>query len=228
MIETEKRYTDGPYDKFLSHGPESLSKAELLAIILRTGTKKNSAVELAKQILSLSNDERGLNGLHHITIDELKSIEGIGEVKAVKILCLAELSKRMARECAARKLAFNSPRTVVDYYKESLRHCERETVLLLLLDTRLQLISDEYVLSLGTVKASLLSPREIFVKAAREKAVYIMLIHNHPSGSCEPSEKDRNITEQIAAAGQMMDIPLIDHIIIGNNNYYSFKEQGLL
>jgi len=225
--EPKRTYENGPYDKFLSHGPASLSKAELLAIILRTGTKDFSTVELGEQILRLNGDaDTGLNGLHHITLDELKSIKGIGQVKAVKIRCLTEFAMRMARECAAERLSFNSPLSIVNYYKESLRHRERETVLLLLLDNRLHLL-EEYVLSVGTVKASLLSPREVFIKAVSKKAVYIMLLHNHPSGDSKPSENDIKITEQIKAAGKLMDIPLIDHIIIGDN-YYSFKENGLL
>jgi DNA repair protein RadC len=229
-MKTEKRtYENGPYDKFLSHGSSSLSKAELLAIILRTGTRELTAVELAEQVLELGGGgkEAGLNGLHNLSLDELMGIKGIGEIKAIKILCLTEFAVRMAQESAASRLSFNSPSSVVDYYKETLRHSDRETVLLLLLDNRLHLIA-EYILSIGTVKASLLSPREIFVKAVREKAVYVMLLHNHPSGDCTPSAVDRRITEQIAESGKLLDIPLIDHIVIGDNDYYSFKENGLL
>ncbi|MCL2718258.1 MAG: DNA repair protein RadC [Lachnospiraceae bacterium] len=228
MIEKKRSYENGPYDKFLSDGPASLSKAELLAIILRTGTKEYSTVELGEQILNLAGDKSsGLNGLHHITLDELMGIKGIGRIKAIKILCLTEFAMRMAKECAAKRLSFDSPETVADYYKESLRHSERETVLLLLLDNRLHLL-EEYTLSVGTINASLLSPREVFVKAVKEKAVYVMLLHNHPSGEARPSGNDMKITGQIKAAGELLDIPLIDHIIIGDNNFYSFKENGLL
>jgi DNA repair protein RadC len=188
-----------------------------------------TAVELAEQVLELGGGgkDAGLNGIHHLRLDELMSIKGIGEIKAIKILCLAEFAVRMAKESAAERLSFNSPSTVVDYYKESLRHSDRETVLLLLLDNRLHLIAEE-ILSIGTVKASLLSPREIYIKAVREKAVHVMLLHNHPSGDCTPSAIDRRITEQIAEAGKMLDIPLIDHIVIGDNDYFSFKENSLL
>ena len=228
MKEEKRSYENGPYDKFLSHGPASLSKAELLAIILRTGTKEFSTVELGEQILNLSGEpEQGLNGLHHVSLDELKSIKGIGQIKAIKIRCLTEFAMRMAKECASKRLSFDSPQSVAAYYKEPLRHSERETVLLLLLNNRLHLI-EEYTLSVGTVKASLLSPREVFVKAVKEKAVYVMLIHNHPSGEPEPSGNDTALTEQIRAAGELMDIPLVDHIIIGGNKYYSYKENGYL
>jgi DNA repair protein RadC len=205
-----------------------LSKAELLAIILRTGTKECSTVELGEQILKLAGDtDEGLNGLHHVTLDELKTVKGIGQIKAIKIRCLTEFAVRMAKECAAQRLSFDSPRTVAEYYKEPLRHSEQETVLLLLLDNRLHLLN-EHTLSIGTVKASLLSPREVFVKAVREKAVYVMLLHNHPGGDPAPSGSDTQITKQLEEAGLLLDIPLVDHIIIGGNQYYSYKESGLL
>jgi DNA repair protein RadC len=228
-MKTEKRtYENGPYDKFLSHGSASLSKAELLAIILRTGTQDMTAVELGEQILHLAGGaDGGLNGLHHLSLEDLMSVKGIGEIKAIKIRCLAELAVRMAQESAAERLSFNNPETVAAYYKEKLRHSDRETVLLLSLDNRLQLIS-EHVLSVGTVRASLLSPREVFVRAVRDRAVHVMLLHNHPSGDCSPSSLDQRITEQIMVSGQLLDIPLVDHIIIGDNIYYSFKENGLL
>ncbi len=218
----------GPYEKFLGSGASSLTEAELLAIILRTGTKECSTVELGNQILQLAGGgHKGLNSLHHVTLEELMSIKGIGQVKAVKIRCLTELAMRMSRESAGERLKFNSPQSVADYYKETLRHNEQETVLLLLLDSRLHLL-EEYLLSVGTVKASLLSPREIFVKALKVQAVYLMLLHNHPSGDATPSSKDKEITAHICEMGRMIDIPLIDHIIIGDNRYTSFKEDGLL
>ncbi|MDR0221481.1 MAG: DNA repair protein RadC [Lachnospiraceae bacterium] len=228
-MKTEKRtYENGPYDKFLSHGSASLSKAELLAIILRTGTQDLTAVELGEQILQLAGGaDGGLNSLHHLTLEQLMSVKGIGAIKAIKIRCLAEFAVRMAQESAAERLSFNCPESVADYYKETLRHSDRETVILLLLDNRLHLIS-EHILSVGTVKASLLSPREVFVRAARDGAVYVMLLHNHPSGDCTPSTLDRQVTEQIAESGRLLDIPLVDHIVIGDNIYYSFKENGLL
>ena len=212
----------------MTQGAASLSEAELLAIILRTGTKDLSAVELGEQILGLSGKaSSGLNDLHHLSVEELMSIKGIGQIKAIKIRCLAEFAMRMAKENAAKRLSYNSPETVAAYYKEALRYDERETVLLLLLDNRLHLL-EEYVLSVGTVRSSLVSPREIFVKAVQIKAVYLMLVHNHPSGDCSPSTRDVEVTDQIAAAGKMMDIHLIDHVVIGGNNYYSFKENGKL
>lgn len=217
-----------PYEKFLNHGPEALTEAELLAIILRTGTRNRSALELAGQVLHLfKGREDGLNGLHHISLKELMEIPGIGEVKAVKLKCIAELAIRMAKERAAVSLCFQSPRTVAEYYMETLRHEEKEKILLLLLDNRLHLI-EESIISVGTVNASLLSSRDVFMKALRFGASNLMLLHNHPSGDPSPSKQDIVITEKIKEAGKLMDIPLTDHIILGDGCYISLKEAALL
>lgn len=217
-----------PYEKFRRLGPESLSEAELLAVILRTGTKNCPAVSLAGKILSLSKGrEKGLNALHHISLPELMKIPGIGEVKAVKIKCIAELSKRMAREKAGDELRFDLPSTVASYFMEELRHEEKEKILLLSLDNRLHLI-EKYVLSIGTVNASLLSPREVFVRAFQCQASSIMLLHNHPSGDAAPSRQDLLVTGKIKEVGELVDIPLMDHIIIGDSCYSSLKEKNLL
>lgn len=217
-----------PYEKFLKYGPESLSEAELLAIILRTGTKECSSVELGKQILDLATSpNKGLVGLYHVSVEELKQIHGIGEVKAVKIKCIAELSRRMAKAKKEPLLRFDAPATVADYFMEQLRHEEREKVILLCLDNKAQMTS-QTVLTVGTVNASLVSPREVFRYALRVQAVYIMVLHNHPSGDPAPSRQDIEITKRLVKTGELMDIPLLDHIIIGDNRYTSFKESGLL
>lgn len=217
-----------PYEKFLKYGPESLSEAELLAIILRTGTKDCNSVELAGKILDLATSPyKGLLGLYHISVEELMQLRGIGEVKAVKIKCIAELSMRMAKARKEPLVKFESPKSVADYFMEELRHEEREKVLLLCLDNKAQLIS-RFVLSVGTANASLLSPREVFKYALRVQAVHIMVLHNHPSGDPIPSRQDMEITRRLYKTGELMEIPLIDHIIIGDKKYTSFRESGLL
>lgn len=225
---TENRTQEQPYEKFMRFGAEALTETELLAIILRTGTRNCSALALAEKVFSLARGrERGLNALHHISLKELMQIPGIGEVKAVKLKSLAELSKRMAKERAVETLSFDTPETVADYFMEELRHEEKEKVLLLSLDTRLHLI-EKSVLSIGTVNYSLLSAREVFVQAFRNQASSIMLLHNHPSGDVTPSRQDVSITEKIKEAGELLGIPLTDHIVIGNNTYTSFRQCGLL
>ena len=229
MIQSISQKDSLPYEKFLTLGPGALTESELLAIILRTGTRNCPAVELAQKVLSLAGKSSpgGLNSLHHISLRELMEIPGIGEVKAVKVKCIAELAVRMSREKAALALKFDAPDTVADYYMEKMRHQEKEIVLLLLLDNKLKLV-EEYMVSLGTVNASLLSTREIFIEALKCRACHLMLLHNHPSGDPAPSRADIMITQKIKEAGELMDIPLIDHIILGDGCYISFNEEHLL
>lgn len=218
---------DMPYEKFLKLGAGALTDAELLAIIIRIGTKDASSVKIGQEVLNLSNNHLGLLGLHHITIADLMTINGIGEVKAVKIKCIAELAKRLSKASAAHSLRIDQPKTVADYYMEELRHVETEHTLLVMLDNKNRIINDS-IISKGTVNSSLLSPREIFLMALQNKAVYILLLHNHPSGDPTPSKQDLTITKRIMEASKLIGIPLIDHIIIGDNKYISFREKGIL
>ncbi len=217
-----------PYERFLNFGAENLTEAELLAIILRTGTRDASAVELAEKVLALATYPReGLLGLHDVSIEDLMTIRGIGMVKAVKLKSIAELSKRMSRARASTGICFNRADMVADYFMEKLRHKDTESVYLLCLDAKGQLIH-ERKLSDGSVNMALISPREVFLEALKDKAVNIILVHNHPSGDPTPSRSDRELTENVAKVGDQMDIPLLDHIIIGDNRYTSFKEQKFL
>lgn len=220
--------TDLPYEKFLQKGPAALTESELLAIILRTGTREKSAVELAGEVLALSRYPReGLLGLHDVTLEELTRIKGIGMVKAVKLKCLTELSMRISKATAKEGLVFNSPGLVAQYFMESLRHRSTECVILVSLDTRGRMIGEKK-LSDGSVRMSLISPREIFLEALHARAVNILLVHNHPGGDPTPGKCDRELTRNVSKLGAMMDIPLLDHIIIGDNRYASFKELGYL
>lgn len=214
-----------PYEKFLKYGAESLTESELLAIILRTGTKEKSALQLAEEILSMSHTNRtGLLGLYDIPLKRLLEVKGIGEVKAVKIKCIAELAMRINCASAKSGLIVHKPSTVAQYFMEKLRHRKKECVIVACLDAKGQLMK-ETLLSSGSVKMSLISPRDVFLEALRNEAVNIILIHNHPSGDPTPSNSDLNITKYIAEMGEKLDIPLLDHIIIGDNCYTSFKEE---
>lgn len=217
-----------PYERFLAYGPGSLTNAELLAVILRTGTANVSATELARQVLtSRDPDNTGLSVLYDLTMKDLLAMKGIGEVKAVKLLCLSELSRRISMEKASEKLSFCCPEAVSGYYMELLRHEKQEKTFLLLLDNKMALIR-EILLTIGTVNSTLLSPRDIYIRALREGAVSIILLHNHPSGDPTPSEMDKEITERIFRAGQMLGIQLIDHLIIGDLSYTSLREYGCI
>ncbi len=217
-----------PYARFLRFGPESLTASDLLAIILRTGTRDKSALELAQEVLALAEPSReGLLGLHDIPLERLQEIKGIGEVKAVKLKCITELSQRIASATARERICLQRPDTVAAYYMERLRHRKTECVVLASVDARSRLLRDT-MLSSGSVTMSLISPREIFLEALRNQAVSIILIHNHPSGDPTPSKADARLTGDLAGMGQMLGIPLLDHIIIGDNRYLSFREEKLI
>ncbi|MCH5342717.1 MAG: DNA repair protein RadC [Acetatifactor sp.] len=228
MKDKERAGQDMPYEKFLRFGAENLTESELLAIILRTGTRDLSAVELADQVLSLAKYPReGLLGLYDVSLEELMKIRGIGMVKAVKLKSLTELSMRISRATAREGLMFDRSSTVADYFMEKLRHRGTECVILVCLDAKGQMIR-EAKLSDGSVRMSLISPREIFLEAFKCRAVNLILVHNHPSGDPTPSLADREITQNLYELGAKMDIPLLDHIIIGDNRYVSFRESELL
>ena len=219
---------DGPYEKFLEKGAAALSDAELVAVILRTGTVGEDTVSIANRVLNLPDERnKGILGLHHVSLEELMKIRGIGQVKAIKLKCIAELSSRISRAGAKKTLQLTDPESVAAYYMERMRHCEREQVILLMMDNRNRLI-EEHVISQGTVNASIMSAREIFMTALRKGAVYIMLLHNHPGGDPTPGKQDITVTERIKKASELIEIPLIDHIIIGDRKYFSFKEMGYL
>lgn len=216
-----------PYEKCVAYGPEFLTDAELIACVLRSGTKEYTSVALADVLLNLRKDKKGLNGLCSLSFEELTAVSGIGRVKALQIQCIFELSKRMSRSQAADSLNFQDAESIARYYMEDFRHQEQEQLLLLLLDNKNKLLGEK-VMFTGTVNASIVSPREIYLEAMKYHAVGIILLHNHPSGDSTPSDADRRITRKIRDAGNLLDIPLLDHIVIGDKNYVSFHEKGYL
>ncbi|MDI9242600.1 RadC family protein [Fusibacillus kribbianus] len=218
--------SERPYEKCRAKGPESLTDAELLAVILRTGTKGQGALETARKVLDMSVPHGGLLGLYHLTADELRGIPGIGSVKALQLSCIGELAKRMSRNRFEKARTFGTPGEVASYFMEDMRHLEKEELRSVFLDTKGQLLKEE-VLFVGTVNGSLISPREIFLEALKCRAVSVILLHNHPSGDPEPSREDILVTKRIAAAGELLDICLLDHIIIGDHCYISLKERGI-
>lgn len=227
MFKNSRKIPDGelPYEKCEKRGAGNLSDAELLAVILRTGTNGSTAVELAQSILA--GEPGGLLNLYQTSMEELKQISGIGRVKAIQLKCIGEISKRISMAQHLQGITLESAKAVADYYMEQLRYEEREVLLVSMYDAKCRLIGDEMI-SVGTVTSSLVSPREIFLRAVGRHAVTIILLHNHPSGVPEPSPADKRATEQVKLCGDMLGIHLSDHIIIGDNRYYSFKEQGLI
>lgn len=216
-----------PYEKCLNHGPKALTDAELLAVLLRTGRQGATSVELAREILNRSRGKASLLGLHYLTLSELRSIPGVGSVKAVQIQCITELCRRMAKASAGEGRVFTSARAIADYYMEDFRHLPQEQVLLLMFDIKGRLLG-ETVISKGTVSQACVSPREIFLEALNYYAVYVILLHNHPSGDVSPSPEDQLLTQRVWESGNLLGIALMDHIIIGDRQYYSFREQGMI
>ena len=204
-----------PYEKCISLGEQSLTDTELIAAIIKTGVSGKPAGELAKDILDKSHN-KGLLGLFDMSIDELMDIKGIGLAKAAQLKCICELSRRLAKQSAGKRLDFSSPYAIAEYYMQDMRHLTKE-----------RLVQDS-VISIGTVNSSLVSVKEVFSEACKNKAVSIVLIHNHPSGDPAPSPQDISVTEQIRKAGLILGIHLIDHIIIGDNNFTSLNECGYL
>ncbi len=216
-----------PYEKCLAHGPVALTNVELLAVLLRTGSKGQDVLELAQCLLGPACGNEGILNIHQLTLEQLMKIKGIGTVKAVQILCLSELTKRLAKAVAKEGLMLNSPSTIAAYYMEDMRHKKQEHMKLLMLNTKSKLLGEAHI-SKGTVNASLVSPRELFIKALEKNAVSIILVHNHPSGDPTPSQNDLLLTRRVQEAGELIGIELLDHIIIGNNCYTSFAEENLL
>ncbi len=219
--------TERPYEKCEKYGPGILSDAELIAVIIRTGSKKERSIDLATKVLNYNSANPGLIGLNYMSFKDLVSIHGIGRVKAIQLLCVTELSKRMSKSTRVDRKQFVNPEVVAEYYMEDLRFLQQEKVILLMLDTKSKLIKDMEMTS-GTVNASLLSPREIFLIALKHEAVNIILLHNHPSGDPTPSREDIHSTKRIREAGNLVGIKLMDHIIIGDNKYVSLGEEGYL
>lgn len=218
-----------PYEKCERFGAGSLTDIELLAVLLRTGTKGLSSLELARKLLYPEDGthKKGETHLQSWTKEELLKIHGIGKVKAIQILCLCELSKRLSQLSASEELDFSKPDTIAEYYMEDMRHRKQEYMKLLMLNTRSHLIG-ETELSKGTVNMSLVSPRELFIEALQKNAVYIIMMHNHPSGDPTPSKDDILITKRVKEAGKLLGIELLDHIIIGDKRYVSLAMEGYL
>ncbi len=216
-----------PYEKAIANGIESLSDAELLAIIIRNGTKDLSSIDLANKVLNIHPTKKGLEGLFDLRREELKLIPGIGDVKATELLSIAEISKRVNIKVAKDAMVVDNVDTIANYYIEKCKHLKREKTFVVYLGPGNTYICDS-CLAEGTVNLTHMSPREIFVEALKLEAVSLILIHNHPSGNSSPSKEDIKTTINIKEAGQLIGINVLDHIIVGKDNYYSMFERGLI
>lgn len=214
---------DRPREKMLRHGPENLTNAELLAILMRTGSAGRSAVDMANELLCRSG---GLRGLFGCPLDELTRVRGIGKAKALEIISCAQLGRRYASEEYIRQ-PMTDPETVYGYVKPEMSVLPEERFYVLLLDNRNQLIGRREV-SRGTADASMAAPRDVFRQAIREGAVSVILVHNHPSGDPSPSADDRAVTRRLVEAGVLLGIKVLDHVVVGAAGFVSFARSGLM
>lgn len=211
-----------PREKLVKKGVKALKKEELLAILLRTGLKGKNVLEVANDVLVKYGDKKLLD----VSYEELRNIRGVGPTKAIQILAAIELGSRLFKEKSEREIFINSPEDVakeLSHIKEN----KKENFVVLYLDARNKLIYKETV-SIGSLNANLVHPREVFEPAVRHLAAQIVLAHNHPSGDPEPSEDDLVITKKLVESGKILGIKVFDHIIVTKADFFSFKNKGLI
>lgn len=213
-----------PRERMLQCGAEALSNAELLAVILRTGTYAESAVRLGARILQQSGS---LRHLVDMSVEQLTGIKGVGTAKALQIKAGIELGRRLARTTPEEKVTIRSPGDAAGYMMEDLRYLAKEHFICLFLNTKNHVIGQE-TLSMGSLNASIVHPREVFRAAIKRGSASIICAHNHPSGDPAPSQEDIEITRRLSDAGDIVGIDVLDHIIIGDGTFVSLKEKGLM
>lgn len=214
--------SERPREKALQHGVESLSNRELLAILIRHGTSGNSALDIADSLL-----KDGLLALLNSSLSDLTNIKGIKQVKALELLAWFELSQRIAYEKMIESDSLSNPDAIVHWCRLKLGSLSQENFLVIFLNVRNKVLGYK-VLFTGTVDSAIVHPREVFKEAINASSSKILLVHNHPSGHLEPSPQDLMITDNLCSAGKMMKIPVVDHLIVSNTDYFSFKEHGIL
>ena len=212
-----------PRERLLEAGPSALSDGELLGLLFGIGSREKTAVELAGEVISEAD---GLHGLYDVSVHELTQINGIGEAKACKILAAVELGRRIGRVRNPGRPMISSPADVERLLRGRIANLDRENFVVVLLNTKNEVIETSTV-SVGTLDASLVHPREVFKPAVRASAASVILAHNHPSGMVEPSREDREVTRRLGEAAGVLGIEVLDHVIVGDG-YFSMKEHGML
>lgn len=215
-----------PYEKLERNGASRLSDAELLAIILRTGSKEKSALDLARALILRYDDDQnggGLNFLLDLSLEELRLIEGIGRVKSIQLQAAAEIGKRASVVTTAERLLMNSPDKVAAFVSSDLKGKPREQLVMLILDTKQRLVRQMRV-SEGGLASILIQPRDLLREAVRANAAGFILVHNHPSGDPTPSSQDISATKSILEASRLLGVELQDHIVVGHEGYSSIRQ----
>ncbi|MEK4255187.1 RadC family protein [Ureibacillus sp. FSL K6-2830] len=215
---------DRPRERLIKQGPQSLSNQELIAILLRTGTKQESVLSLANRVL---NYFEKLHELKHATLEEIISIKGIGQAKAVQLLAAIELGRRLSQKQMDSRFTIRSPKDAASFLMPEIGSLQQEHFVALYLNVKNQVIHKQTIF-IGSLNSSIVHPREIFKEAVKRSAASIICAHNHPSGNATPSPEDIEVTKRLQEAGFIIGIELIDHIIIGDHQYVSLKEQGYI
>jgi DNA repair protein RadC len=224
----EMPQAERPREKLVAHGAAALTNPELIAILLRTGVVGANAVEVARELLEKYGS---LAGLSRCTVDELSKIRGVGPAKAVQLVAAFGLGQRLARETLSNQ-KLDSPELIHELVGAELRMLRKESLRVILLDTRYHLIRIEEI-SRGSINESIAHPRDVFRPALISSAYAVIVVHNHPSGDASPSQTDHSLTRRLAEAAELLQIKLLDHIIVGapsegSPGYFSFKEAGVL
>ncbi|MGF7056501.1 RadC family protein [Brassicibacter mesophilus] len=214
-----------PREKLYKYGANALSNSELLAIIIRTGNKDSTAIDICQRLLA--SDKNGISFLAESSIEEITKIKGIGKCKAAQILASVELGKRILTSVDKDRIRITSPQDVANVFMDDMKNLKKEYFKILMLDTKNQIIGMENI-SIGSLNSSIVHPREVFKEAIRRSSASIILAHNHPSGDPSPSREDINITKRLMEGGEILGIRVLDHIIIGNNIFVSFKEKNII
>jgi DNA repair protein RadC len=220
---TDLAENDRPRERLAKLGAGALSKAELLAILLRVGVRGENAVQLAQRLL---NHWHGLLGIHQATFEELCDQPGIGPAKAAQIKAAIELGYRLAKEAPEERAMIHSPADAAALVRDEMSALEQEELWIILLDTRNRLM-DIDKLYRGSLNSSMVRVGEVFKNAIRRNAACILVLHNHPSGDPAPSPEDVNLTRAIVSAGKLLDIDVLDHLVVGGGRFVSLKERGL-
>ncbi|GAA1370228.1 DNA repair protein RadC [Peribacillus frigoritolerans] len=213
-----------PRERFLQDGPQSLSNQELLALLLRTGSREESVLQLSGRLI---NSFKGLRLLKEASVEELTVIKGIGEAKAIQILASVELGRRINNLNDQDRYVIRSPEDGANYCMEEMRFLSQEHFVCLYLNTKNQVLQKTTVF-IGSLNASIVHPREVFKEAFKRSAASIICLHNHPSGDPSPSREDIEVTKRLVECGKIIGIEVLDHIIIGEHKYVSLKEKGYL
>jgi DNA repair protein RadC len=216
--------SERPYEKLEMYGEGILSNSELLAIIIKTGTKEETAVQLAQKILSLDNENNSLRFLQEISIENLMQIKGIGRVKAIQLKAVCEIAKRMSRPIDNKKVIIKSPKDVADLLIEELKYEKREILKVLILNTK-NVVKKISNIAIGGVSWVNVEPKDILQDAIKMGMNKIIIVHNHPSGDATPSISDIEMTKKIDQCANLFGIQLLDHIVIGDGTFYSIKQK---